>query len=64
MYTRWTKISFSFIAEASDQLQAGYYQIDSGSLSGCSLGKVISAFVPYISNNKLLTHALVFLNGF
>jgi len=62
-YTRWTRIAFSFFASASLHLQAGYYQIDSGSLSSCATGKSIAAFIPFHEGNRFTT-ALTFLNGF
>lgn len=38
-YTSWNKIAFSFVAEASQQIEAGYYQIDTATLSACFSGK-------------------------
>jgi hypothetical protein len=52
-YTKWTK-----------HIHAGYYQIDTASLSSCASGKSIAAFIPYLNNNAKLTASLVFLNGF
>lgn len=63
-YTRWTKISFSFLAEASGQIEAGYYQIDTGSLSSCISGKSIVAFIPLSSQDPALSSAITFLSGF
>ena len=63
-YTQWSKITFSFLAEGSSQLEAGYYQIDTGSLSSCSSTKSIAAFIPIVSQNAASTSALTFLNGF
>lgn len=40
-YTSWTKIAFSFLAEDRRDFEAGYYQIDSGSLGNCDAGKNI-----------------------
>jgi cysteine-rich repeat protein len=63
-YTQWTRISFSFLAEGSSQIEAGYYQIDTASLSSCNSGKSIAAFIPLTSQNPALSAALTFLNGF
>lgn len=63
-YTQWSKITFSFLAEGSSQLEAGYYQIDTGSLSSCSSTKSIAAFIPLVNQNAASTSALTFLNGF
>lgn len=63
-YTQWSKITFSFLAEGSSQIEAGYYQIDTASLSSCISGKSIVAFIPFASQNAALTKALTFLNGF
>ena len=63
-YTRWTRLVFSFIAEASSQIEAGYYQIDTASLSSCCSGKQISAFIPFASQSSSFSSALTFLNGF
>lgn len=63
-YTRWTRISFSFFAESSSQIEAGYYQIDTGSLSSCISGKSIVAFIPLSSQNIALSSAITFLSGF
>lgn len=38
-YTQWSKISFTFLAEDREDMESGYYQIDSGSLSGCTNSK-------------------------
>ena len=63
-YTRWSRISFSFLAEASSQLDAGYYQVDTASLSACFSGKEIVAFIPFISSTIKSPRALTFINGF
>jgi cysteine-rich repeat protein len=62
-YTRWTKITFYFLAEASDLVQAGYYQIDTATLSACISGKQIVAFIPTECKSNQWK-ALTFLNGF
>ena len=49
LYTRWTKISFSFIAEDRVDIESGYYQIDSGVLAGCISGKEIKVLLPFHS---------------
>jgi hypothetical protein len=51
-YTSWTKISFTWLAEDMDNLEAGYYQVDTGSLSGCVSGKDIHILLPFRSNFK------------
>lgn len=63
-YTRWTKISFSFFAEASAQINAGFYQINTASLSGCASGKEIIAFIPLTDCSISGPKALTFINGF
>ena len=63
-YTRWSRISFSFLAEASSQLGAGYYQVDTASLSACFSGKEIVTFIPFIDSTLKAPKALTFLNGF
>ena len=63
-YTRWSRISFSFLAEASSQLDAGYYQIDTSTLSACFSGKEIVAFIPFFASSVKAPKALTFLNGF
>ncbi len=63
-YTRWTRITFSFLAEISSQLDAGYYQIDTASLSACFSGKEIVAFIPFTNCHVKSPKALTFLNGF
>ena len=65
-YTRWTRISFSFIAEDRKDFESGYYQIDSGLLSGCASGKEIKVLLPFRSlfmPGKEIMH-VVFLHGF
>jgi hypothetical protein len=62
-YTRWVKISFSFFAEASDRIVAGYYQIDTATLSSCISGKQIIAFIPTNCKGNNWK-AATFLNGF
>ena len=63
-YTRWSLIRFSFLASASPQVEAGYYQIDTGSLSSCFSGKKMGAFIPFKNSNNHHTSALTFLHGF
>ena len=63
-YTRWSRISFSFFAETSSQLGAGYYQVDTASLSACFSGKEIVTFIPFIDSTLKAPKALTFLNGF
>lgn len=63
-YTKWTKITYSFLASASPQLETGYYQIDTGSLSACFSGKKIGAFIPFKNPKNTYQTALTFLNGF
>lgn len=63
-YTQWSRITFSFLAESSSQIEAGYYQIDTGSLSNCYSGKDIIAFLPFVNQNINAVNALTFLNGF
>jgi cysteine-rich repeat protein len=62
-YTRWAKITFYFLAEASDLVQAGYYQVDTATLSACISGKQIVAFIPTACKSTQW-QALTFLNGF
>lgn len=38
-YTYWIKITFSFLAEDRSDIEANYYQIDSGNLGNCYTGK-------------------------
>ena len=40
LYTRWTHISFLFLAEDHLDIDSGYYQVDSGLLSDCESGKI------------------------
>lgn len=62
-YTKWTKLTFSFLASASDKIAAGYYQVDTATLSSCISGKQIFAFIPTnLGSNKWI--AQTFLNGF
>ena len=62
-YTQWSRIKFSFLAEDSTQLEAGYYQVDTGSLSGCT-GKDIIAFLPFVGRIDGNVQAITFLSGF
>jgi len=62
-YTKWTKINFFFLAEASDLIQAGYYQIDTATLSACMSGKQIVAYIPTQCKSDQWK-ALTYLNGF
>lgn len=63
-YTRWSRISFSFVAETSNQLEAGYYQVDTSTLSACFSGKQIVAFIPFQNQNPVFRSAITFFNGF
>ncbi len=63
-YTSWTKITFAFFAEDKDNIEAGYYQVDSGSLAGCISGKDIHVLLPFRTNFKGAIKALTFLHGF
>lgn len=63
-YTSWTKISFSFFAEDKDNLEAGYYQVDSGSLAGCIAGKDIHILLPFRTYFEGDILATTFLNGY
>lgn len=62
-YTRWSKITFSFLAETSERIVAGYYQVDTATLSACISGKQIIAFIPTNCKSKDWK-AMTFLNGF
>lgn len=62
-YTRWSKISFYYLAEASDLVNAGYYQVDPATLSACTSGKQIIAYIPTECRGNDWK-ALTFLNGF
>ena len=46
-YTSWVHIGFSFLADDRNDIELGYYQIDSGTLSGCELGKQIQVLLPF-----------------
>ena len=46
-YTSWLKIGFSFLAENRLDLEAGYFQIDTGSLGSCDSGKQIKVLLPF-----------------
>lgn len=63
-YTSWTKVSFAFFAEDKDNIEAGYYQVDSGSLAGCVSGKDIHVLLPFRTNFKGAIKAQTFLHGF
>ena len=63
-YTQWSRLSFSFLAETSKTIEAGYYQIDTATLSACFSGKEIVAFIPFNNQNNVYSNALTFLNGF
>jgi hypothetical protein len=63
-YTRWSKITFSFVAEAARQVEAGYFQVDTSTLSSCGSGKEIVAFLPIRDQNAAMTKGMTFLNGF
>ena len=63
-YTSWTKISFSFFAEDKDNIEAGYYQVDSGSLAGCVAGKDIHVLLPFRTFFDGEIKASTFLHGF
>ena len=43
----WSQIQFSFLAEDRDDIETGYYQIDSGYLSSCESEKSISTILPF-----------------
>ena len=65
-YTSWVLIGFSFLAEDRADLETGYYQIDSGSLSGCENGKQIQVLLPFRNTyapSSSIKHYL-FLHGF
>lgn len=63
-YTSWTKISFNFFAEDRDNIEAGYYQVDSGSLAGCISGKDIAVLLPFRTNFKGAISAQTWIHGF
>jgi hypothetical protein len=63
-YTSWTKISFSFFAEDKGNIEAGFYQVDSGNLAGCNSGKDIHVLLPFRTNFKGAIQGLTFLHGF
>ena len=65
-YTQWNQITFSFLAEDRSDVEAGYYQIDSGPLSGCENGKMIDVLLPFRRhcNAGQQIHHSVFLHGF
>ena len=64
-YTSWKKISFSVLVEDRQDVESGYYQIDSGVLGGCEAGKTIHVLLPFRSINAQgsIPHN-VFLQGF
>ena len=64
-YTKWRKISFTLLAEDRNDLEIGYYQVDSGSLGGCQIGKTITILLPFKSVGLVgnVNHN-VFLHGF
>ena len=66
MYTAWTKIAFSFIAEDRRDIETGYYQVDTADLGSCLPGKNIQVSLPF--KNQFFPHNpvqhLLFLNGF
>lgn len=65
-YTKWTKLTFSFIAEDHNDLETGYLQIDSGRLASCHNGARISLTLPFkqqFSDSGHINHNL-FLHGF
>ena len=45
-------------------MEVGYYQIDTGTLSACSSGKDIAAFIPFSGANQAVNAGLTFLNGY
>ena len=49
-YTQWTQISFTFLAEDRNDIEAGYYQVDTGPLSGCETGKNVDILLPFRSD--------------
>lgn len=65
-YTAWTKIGFSFLAEDRSDLEAGYYQVDSGLLGGCEPGKNIQVLMPFRGIGQVpgQIHHQLFLHGF
>ena len=63
-YTRWTRLTFSFLAEATPQVEAGYYQIDTATLSACFSGKEIVAFIPFKDTTAGFSSVVTFLSGF
>jgi hypothetical protein len=63
-YSKWTRITFSFLAEVSNQIEAGYYQIDTGSLGSCCSEKAVIAFIPFFNQNIDGNKALTYLSGF
>ena len=65
-YTQWTHITFSFLAEDRDDIESGYFQIDSGYLSSCDSEKSISAVLPFRNSYSqgVEVHHNVFLHGF
>ena len=62
-YTRWNKISFFFLAETTDLIMSGYYQVDTATLSACISGKQIIAFIPTACKTNSWK-ALTYLSGF
>lgn len=65
-YTSWVHIGFSFLAEDRADVETGYYQVDSGSLAGCEVGKQIQVLLPFRNqfdqNRQIFFH--LFLHGF
>lgn len=46
-------------------MEAGYYQVDTGTLSSCSkVSKAISAFLPVLNSQINGAKAVTFLSGF
>ena len=64
--SRWTQITFNFIAEDRSDIEAGYYQVDSGDLAGCHNGESVDILLPF--KNAFAVGAnlkqLTFLHGY
>lgn len=65
-YTQWVHINFNFIAEDRNDIDSGYYQIDSGHLAGCHIDGQIEVLLPFktVFNAGQAIEHLVFLHGF
>ena len=65
-YTSWTQINFNFIAEDRNDIDSGYYQIDSGDLGGCHTDGFVQVLLPFktiFSASQPIRHS-IFLHGF